>query len=161
MSMDLRFKGGREPASDVLGPTGRLANWLEGLTLDAVPREVQERAKHVILDGIACALVGAKLPWSQTAVETVTRFEGRGERDHSWGDRDWWLWGPANCCDGPLWRLGFDFGGRYGSGSARFHEIRHRTDVMGGVWVGVHSDCEIPCGCGWFVGSVRLKINWK
>ena len=80
MSMDLRFKGGREPASDVLGPTGRLANWLEGLTLDAVPREVQERAKHVILDGIACALVGAKLPWSQTAVETVTRFEGRGER---------------------------------------------------------------------------------
>ena len=20
-------------------------------------------------------------------------FEGRGERDHSWGDRDWWVWG--------------------------------------------------------------------
>src|SRR5215831_16496709 len=80
MSIDLRFKGERQPASDSRGPTGQLANWLEGLTLDAVPWEVRERAKHVILDGIACALVGAKLPWSQTAVETVTRFEGRGER---------------------------------------------------------------------------------
>ena len=80
MTSDLRFKGVHQPASDVRGPTGRLAGWLQDLTLEAVPADVQERAKHVILDGIACALVGAKLPWSRIAVETVTRFEGRGER---------------------------------------------------------------------------------
>src|SRR5437764_388924 len=50
------------------------------------------------------------------------------------GGRDWWIWGSANSCDGPLWRLGFDVGGRYGSGRVRLWELRHRTDVMGGVW---------------------------
>jgi aconitate decarboxylase len=80
MAIELRVDSGRQPPTDIGGPTGRLAHWLEGLTLDAVPREVQERAKHVILDGVACALVGAKLPWSKIAVETVTRFEGSGER---------------------------------------------------------------------------------
>ena len=66
-------------STDPDGPTGRLCGWLQGLTLEAVPDEVKARAKHVILDGIACALVGAKLPWSQTAVDAVLRFEGTGD----------------------------------------------------------------------------------
>jgi hypothetical protein len=74
--------------------------------------------------------------------------------------RDWWFWGSANCCDGPLWRVGFDVGGRYGSGSVRLWELRHRTDVMGGVWVGVHSLCEVPCGCGWFVAGFRAEWGY-
>ena len=80
MANDLRFAGVPEPPTDRKGPTGRLAEWLQNLTLDAVPGDVQARAKHLLLDGIACALVGAKLPWSHTAVEIIQRFEGKGER---------------------------------------------------------------------------------
>jgi len=40
---------------------------------------VRERAKHLILDGIACALVGAQLPWSRTGVKAVTALDGAGD----------------------------------------------------------------------------------
>jgi aconitate decarboxylase len=69
----------RLPATDPVGPTGRLAAWLAEASLTAVPPEVQARAKALILDGLGCALVGAKLPWSETAVETVLSFEGAGD----------------------------------------------------------------------------------
>jgi aconitate decarboxylase len=65
-------------ATDPAGPTGRLATWLAGLTLDAVPVKVRERAKYLLLDGIACAIVGAQLPWSRLAVELATDLEGSG-----------------------------------------------------------------------------------
>ena len=68
------------PASDPLGPTGRLATWLQDLRLPDVPSPVRERAKELILDGIGCAVVGAQLPWSRKAVEIVTRLEGSGDR---------------------------------------------------------------------------------
>ena len=66
--------------TDPAGPTGRLATWLAGLRLEDAPAEVLERAKHILLDGLGCALVGAQLPWSQKAVEIVTRFEGIGSQ---------------------------------------------------------------------------------
>ncbi|HTR84187.1 MAG TPA: MmgE/PrpD family protein [Reyranella sp.] len=66
--------------TDPSGPTGRLALWLQGFRLDSAPEAVRERAKHLLLDGIACALVGAHLPWSKTAVDAILRFEGKGER---------------------------------------------------------------------------------
>lgn len=66
-------------ATDPDGATGRLCAWLAALTLDAVPTEVQARAKDLILDGLGCALVGAQLPWSRVAVEATARFEGRGD----------------------------------------------------------------------------------
>lgn len=69
---------GRRPATDPDGQTGRLAAWLEDLTLDHVPERVRERAKYLLLDGIGCAIVGARLPWSSKAVEIVTRLEGAG-----------------------------------------------------------------------------------
>src|SRR5258708_18475968 len=80
MATEVRFKGTAQAATDPEGATGRLSDWLQHLCLDAVPESVKARAKHVILDGIACALVGARLPWSDTAVETITRFEGAGDR---------------------------------------------------------------------------------
>jgi 2-methylcitrate dehydratase PrpD len=70
----------KRPATDPAGATGQLADWLVGLRLDDVPLKVRERAKYLLLDGIGCALVGAKLPWSQLAVNTVTRFEGTGDK---------------------------------------------------------------------------------
>jgi hypothetical protein len=41
--------------TDPAGPTGRLSSWLANTTLDDVPATVRERAKHLILDGVACA----------------------------------------------------------------------------------------------------------
>ena len=58
--------------------TTTLSTWLAELTWDAVPERVRERAKHLVLDGIACGLVGAQLPWSRIAVDGVTALEGKG-----------------------------------------------------------------------------------
>jgi len=68
----------RRPPTDPTGTTGRLANWLQDLRLEDVPPQVRERAKHILLDGIACAIVGAQLPWSRRAAELVASFEGSG-----------------------------------------------------------------------------------
>jgi len=61
------------------GPTGQLATWIAGFTLDQAPPAVQERAKYLLLDGFGCALVGAQLPWTRLAVETITAFEPKGD----------------------------------------------------------------------------------
>ncbi len=65
--------------TDPAGVTGQLATWLAGFSLADVPERVRERAKLITLDGIGCAIVGAQLPWSKTAVEIVTRLEGTGD----------------------------------------------------------------------------------
>jgi 2-methylcitrate dehydratase PrpD len=43
-----------------------------------VPAKVRERAAHVLLDGVGCAFVGARLPWSDAATEALCRLEGAG-----------------------------------------------------------------------------------
>ena len=48
-------------ATDPAGPTGRLATWLAATTLEDVPLPVREHAKHLVLDGVACGLVGAQM----------------------------------------------------------------------------------------------------
>ncbi|MER5668150.1 MmgE/PrpD family protein [Streptomyces mirabilis] len=60
-------KTGR-PATYPDGPTGTLATWVARMTLDDVPAPTRERARYLILDGIGCALVGAKLPDSSKGV---------------------------------------------------------------------------------------------
>jgi 2-methylcitrate dehydratase PrpD len=69
----------REPATDPSGPTGALATWVADLTLDAVPDDVVERAKHLLLDGVGCALTGAQLPWSRVATRAVLDMEAHGD----------------------------------------------------------------------------------
>jgi 2-methylcitrate dehydratase PrpD len=83
-------KPGRQarPATDPAGPTGRLATWVARTTLDDVPASVRDRAKHLVLDGIACALVGAQLPVSRIGVEGVTALDHAGDGVLiGWGDR--------------------------------------------------------------------------
>lgn len=65
--------------TDPSGPTGALARWVAGLTLDQVPEHVRERAKYLLLDGMGCALVGAQLPWSRVATDAVTAMEATGD----------------------------------------------------------------------------------
>jgi aconitate decarboxylase len=83
---DIETKGAR-------GETARLASWVAGFTLDDAPGEIVERAKLILLDGIGCALVGARLPWSCTAVQAVMILEGQGSVPIIGWDRT--LAGPA------------------------------------------------------------------
>lgn len=64
--------------TDPAGPTGRLALWLAGFKLEQASAAARARAKALTLDGIACAIVGAQLPWSRTAADIVRKTEGRG-----------------------------------------------------------------------------------
>jgi len=65
--------------TDPAGATGRLSSWLANTALNDVPPIVRERAKHLILDGIACALVGAQLPVSRLGVKAVTALDDAGD----------------------------------------------------------------------------------
>src|SRR5271169_6061513 len=77
--VDAEVPGKRaQAATDPNGPTGRLATWLAKTTLDDIPTSVRERAKHLLLDGVACALVGAQLPVSRKGVEGVTKLDDAG-----------------------------------------------------------------------------------
>ena len=69
----------QEPATAPQGPTGKLATWVAGLSLADVPDGVVERAKHLLLDGVGCALIGAQLPWSRTATQAVLDIDGSGD----------------------------------------------------------------------------------
>src|ERR1700755_186031 len=67
-----------DAATDPAGPTGRLATWLAGTRLADVPLRVRQHAKHLILDGVACALVGAQLPVSRKGVQAITALDDAG-----------------------------------------------------------------------------------
>jgi 2-methylcitrate dehydratase PrpD len=58
--------------------TSELAHWLAEVQLQDVPREVRGRAAHILLDGAGCALVGARLPWSDAATDALCGLEGEG-----------------------------------------------------------------------------------
>ena len=61
------------------GVTTQLCDWIHGLKLEDVPLHVQTRAKYLILDGLACALTGARVPWSVDAAKAVLEFEEPGK----------------------------------------------------------------------------------
>lgn len=64
--------------SDPNSSTGKLCDWIESIRLETIPEEIRKRSKYLILDGIACLLIGAQLPWSARASETIFSFEGPG-----------------------------------------------------------------------------------
>ena len=66
------------PPSDPSGTTGKVCNWASRLELKDIPEDIKTRTKYLILDGIACALVGAQLPWSRTATQALIKIEGLG-----------------------------------------------------------------------------------
>ena len=58
-------------AADDPGLTARLARFVADTSLADVPADVVERTKHLMLDGLACGLLAAKLDWSCRAVQTL------------------------------------------------------------------------------------------
>jgi hypothetical protein len=59
---------------------------------------------------------------------------------------------------GPNWRAGIDVGGRWGSAKLETHELRHRSKVIYGVFVNLHTDVEIPYGACIF--QVGARAEW-
>ena len=60
---NIRFGSSRAPPSAPNGITGQVCNWIDSIQLSEVPVDVQTKVKYLILDGIACAIIGPKLPW--------------------------------------------------------------------------------------------------
>jgi aconitate decarboxylase len=68
---------GTQP-TDPQGPTGALCTWLGQARLEDVPLEVQQRALHLLLDGVACLLLSSHMEWSALGVEALTDFDRGG-----------------------------------------------------------------------------------
>jgi aconitate decarboxylase len=60
------------------GVTKKLCQWIQDINLEDIPEDVRLRAKYLILDGLACAFVGSRLPWTETAAQTVFSMEPTG-----------------------------------------------------------------------------------
>ena len=58
--------------------TTQLTDWICKVQLSDVPHDIQERTKCILLDGIACGLVAARLPWSEIAARAILELEGPG-----------------------------------------------------------------------------------
>ena len=71
-SSDLRKTAGDGSAS------ARLAESLLGLEVKRLPAEVIRAARIRLLDGLACGLYGATMPWSTLLAETVHEEGSRG-----------------------------------------------------------------------------------
>jgi aconitate decarboxylase len=65
--------------SNPKGVTGKLSTWIANVGYSSIPSEVIERAKYLILDGIACGLVAAHLPWSEIAAKAIFKMEPAGQ----------------------------------------------------------------------------------
>jgi aconitate decarboxylase len=71
----------RSSSTDALptaGATEQLSRFLARTTYDQLPGAVIERTKHLILDGVGCGLLAARLDWSERAVETLKALDGEG-----------------------------------------------------------------------------------
>src|SRR6476660_886719 len=55
--------------------TRRIAEFVSGLTYEAVPLEVRERIQLLILDSLGCAIYGAHTPWSEILLQTLSEVD--------------------------------------------------------------------------------------
>ena len=67
-----------DAAANPTGITEHISQWALSLQLSDVPEDVQRRARHIMLDGVGCGLVGAHLPWSERAAHTILEIEPPG-----------------------------------------------------------------------------------
>ena len=66
--------------------TRGIAEFVSGLEYGAIPREVRERARLLMLDAFGCALYGARLPWCRILQRTLARLD-RSAACAVWGTR--------------------------------------------------------------------------
>jgi hypothetical protein len=73
--------------------------------------------------------------------------------------RECYLWGAPDCGGEPRCRVGWDGGGHYGSSKMVLYEIQHRTDTVGGFFLAMHGDIEVPTGCCILYAGARLEYG--
>src|SRR5882762_1920318 len=56
--------------------TRGVAEFVSGLRYEAIPRDVRERAKLLVLDSLGCALYGAHLQWCRILQRTLGKLDG-------------------------------------------------------------------------------------
>jgi len=66
--------------------TRGIAEFVSGLSHEAIPSEVRERAKLLILDSLGCALYGAHLPWCRILQRTLSKLD-RSRASAVWGTK--------------------------------------------------------------------------
>ncbi len=100
---------------------------------------------------------------SPTGVANVTVTGSDLNRDYAFAaiGHEWYLWGSAeqDGCTGN-WRIGMDVGGQYGSEKLDLNEIEHRTNIIEGAYVAVHSDVEVPFGQCLFQAGIRAEYGY-
>jgi hypothetical protein len=78
--------------------------------------------------------------------------------------RELWVMGSGkHAVDGAPglnWRLGWDFGGRWGTEKWQPNEFHHLTDVNGGIFLALHTDLECNCGSCIFQTGFRLEYAY-
>lgn len=55
--------------------TRGIAAFVSGLEYERIPEDVRSRLKLLILDSLGCALYGARLPWTQILLETLSEVD--------------------------------------------------------------------------------------
>jgi aconitate decarboxylase len=55
--------------------TRGMASFISGVSLNAVPKDVRERLKLLILDALGCALYGADLEWTRILIDTLSAVD--------------------------------------------------------------------------------------
>src|SRR5207253_9327396 len=82
----LRSHGGAERTLMEAQYTRGLSEFIADLKFDAIPRDVVETMKLLVLDTIGAGLLGAGMPWSIRMRQTVQEMEGPGDAS-IWGTR--------------------------------------------------------------------------
>jgi hypothetical protein len=131
-------------------------------TIDLSLSDIGNQGQHT--DRIATLHLLEPNATDKVAVPVTVRALNRTYANLGLG-REWYLWDQAANCPscgnmpgGCNWRVGFDAGGRWGTESMDFHEIKHRTEVIEALFVSVHSDVEIPWR-GWVI-VVGGRVEW-
>ena len=111
------------------------------------------------------AMVGINQPTARVQPKTLNESFFNLALGH-----EYYLWGSGACtacadgCAGPNWRVGWDLGGRYGTGKLALQPnaffIRPRTATLAGFLLAVHTDLEFPTGCCIFFVGVRAEYGW-
>lgn len=75
--------------------------------------------------------------------------------------REVYLWGAADQPDdADNLRVGWDLGGRWGSGKVELTDYPHRDDVIGSFYTAIHADREVPWGACLLQYGVRFEWDY-
>jgi hypothetical protein len=112
--------------------------------------------------GVTNPITGLATPEVVTVPSVTTTTSGFNQTFVNLaGGREYYLLGSANPSQNCLmWRVGWDFGGRYGTSSVFLRALRHGTDTIGGMFGALHSDVEYPFHCAILQAGIRVEYNY-